>query len=746
MAKKTSKATMAVKRFMAVGLALSMLFTCGISASAEPLDADTENTAETVKDGSPEENVSPKTDSETLEEPEAGGEEASDGNEAGKENADKNEADNKDSADDSENEAGGNEVSDRKEADKETADKKVVVNAEPVDNSVTDEEIEEESGIVALSDNSDEAEETDESVLEATGLEWSDEIPGMALFHNPGDTKAKFKLYILKDGKTEHTIDVTSYSQDVTCGCYYYIEDSATYTFQVERFGYDSETNENFSSGCMSAVSPEFVYTRPSEQVGVPSNIKWSADGIVSWDGVTHAGEYRVEIIGKKDNNESVISLGYVAETSIDCKRYLAEGYDYFVKVMAFSEDITQYTHGNWSDLIPFENNSSPTEGTDNKLDAAIGSDPITTGNVESIVEKVKNSFSDEVSKGELQVAMQTDSGIQAKIAELENTYSSAMNLNIVINSEVGTSNDQSSVKLLGAALNATQSGTITFNMYKPDEDTQKNLIANSQLSNAIAFDLELVGAGISRGAELAIPVTVTMKAPAGIDTKRMVVFHFHADNKGYETLPVRENADGTISFTVTHFSNFVFGEKTEDTETPDDGTNTGSSSSGAATSSNKRSSHVRSSDSSYVNEVPAWKPTTPDEKKRYAAMGKEKVEYTVSASGAYYVKMVNAMQGKLCFDVFEAVLKTLDGYKIGRTYNILPSGRNVYKMEQAATITLTIPKTLQAAGREFKMICVTKGGLPIVLSDTDSNPNTITFTTDSYYAFALIYKDVAAK
>ena len=66
--------------------------------------------------------------------------------------------------------------------------------------------------------------------------------------------------------------------------------------------------------------------------------------------------------------------------------------------------------------------------------------------------------------------------------------------------------------------------------------------------------------------------------------------------------------------------------------------------------------------------------------------------------------------------------------------------------MEQAATITLTIPKTLQAAGREFKMICVTKGGLPIVLSDTDSNPNTITFTTDSYYAFALIYKDVAAK
>lgn len=52
------------------------------------------------------------------------------------------------------------------------------------------------------------------------------------------------------------------------------------------------------------------------------------------------------------------------------------------------------------------------------------------------------------------------------------------------------------------------------------------------------------------------------------------------------------------------------------------------------------------------------------------------------------------------------------------------------------------IAKELQAPNREYKMICVTKGGIPVILDDLDANPNTITFETDTYYAFALIYKD----
>ena len=38
-------------------------------------------------------------------------------------------------------------------------------------------------------------------------------------------------------------------------------------------------------------------------------------------------------------------------------------------------------------------------------------------------------------------------------------------------------------------------------------------------------------------------------------------------------------------------------------------------------------------------------------------------------------------------------------------------------------------------------MICVTKGGQPIIYNDLDSNPETITIKTNNFYAYALIYK-----
>lgn len=139
------------------------------------------------------------------------------------------------------------------------------------------------------------------------------------------------------------------------------------------------------------------------------------------------------------------------------------------------------------------------------------------------------------------------------------------------------------------------------------------------------------------------------------------------------------------------------------------------------------------------VVEIEEWKPVTPDEIKRYAAYSKEKVDFTAAEGNTYAVTIQNAMQGKLCYASFEAAL---GDYSVGRTYNIFPSDKKVYKMDSKARVTLSIPKALQADGREFKMICVTENGLPIVLKDLDANAETITFETDTYYAFALIYKD----
>ena len=95
-------------------------------------------------------------------------------------------------------------------------------------------------------------------------------------------------------------------------------------------------------------------------------------------------------------------------------------------------------------------------------------------------------------------------------------------------------------------------------------------------------------------------------------------------------------------------------------------------------------------------------------------------------------------MQGPMCFKSFEAALA---GYTIGRTYNIYSLSGNAYSMDKEVQITIKIPSAIYKENREYKMICVTKDGQPIVYSDTDRDPRTITIETNKFYAYALIYK-----
>lgn len=147
----------------------------------------------------------------------------------------------------------------------------------------------------------------------------------------------------------------------------------------------------------------------------------------------------------------------------------------------------------------------------------------------------------------------------------------------------------------------------------------------------------------------------------------------------------------------------------------------------------------AKNSSNNNNNNNASQKDITPEDMARYSVAGNESVKYT--SNSAYSVEIKNSIQGPKCFDAFNAVL---GDYTIGRTYNILPSGKYTYHMDSKAVITLTIPKTLQAADRDYKMICVTENGQPVELADIDSDTNTITFETDTYYAFALIYKDKA--
>lgn len=135
---------------------------------------------------------------------------------------------------------------------------------------------------------------------------------------------------------------------------------------------------------------------------------------------------------------------------------------------------------------------------------------------------------------------------------------------------------------------------------------------------------------------------------------------------------------------------------------------------------------------------VETWKPTTPDELKRYNCMGKEAVEYTLPKDNDYRIDIENAMQGPMCFKSFEAVL---GDYTIGRTYNIYALSETTYNIDKEIQFTIKIPSGIYKDGREYKMICVTQGGRPAIYSDLDSDPETITIKTDKFHAYALIYK-----
>lgn len=145
---------------------------------------------------------------------------------------------------------------------------------------------------------------------------------------------------------------------------------------------------------------------------------------------------------------------------------------------------------------------------------------------------------------------------------------------------------------------------------------------------------------------------------------------------------------------------------------------------------------------SSASDTVNMWIPTTAEEKRLFSYVGKEKIQASV-VNGNMNVNITNSVQGVKCHEAFQIAL---NGYSIARTYNIFPNNSNlkkpVYETEQTVELSMTIPAELQKEGRQFKMICVSKDGTVYELFDIDTNPATITFATNHFYAYALCYVD----
>ena len=139
---------------------------------------------------------------------------------------------------------------------------------------------------------------------------------------------------------------------------------------------------------------------------------------------------------------------------------------------------------------------------------------------------------------------------------------------------------------------------------------------------------------------------------------------------------------------------------------------------------------------------VKSWVPETAEEKERASYVQKGNV---LLKKGNNLVSSQTVMQGPLCITAMKNAL--LPGEKIAYTYNIKymaggSANRTVYKIDEPIEISMEMPKELLKEGRTFYMMCVSENGTTFKLPATVDKDGNLTFTTQYFYAFAIIYKD----
>lgn len=174
---------------------------------------------------------------------------------------------------------------------------------------------------------------------------------------------------------------------------------------------------------------------------------------------------------------------------------------------------------------------------------------------VETILKDIERTGLESVA-----TAMQMEEDFLKKMEDLEEEYKS-VNENIQTNTEVQHSK-VSEVKVVGAAMNVVSGGAVTLHFNEVPKEQRKE-INRVLYDNDVQIDIKLDGAirkEIKESGVLLSPITVIMDPPKGIEPSKLIILHYHSDEKPERIYPVFR-ADGKITFSVTKFSTFVFAE-----------------------------------------------------------------------------------------------------------------------------------------------------------------------------------------
>lgn len=344
-----------------------------------------------------------------------------------------------------------------------------------------------------------------------------------------------------------------------------------------------------------------YDYTKPESKIPEIDITKVTFEnGIVSFPTVEGAYGYTCYVYRSYDNGATFDADIFGSErncnsdvVTCDYSKFLQEGYLYKVGIRTLSNDITTIANSDevFTDVY---DPSKEGEDVDNSLKDVLnnvlkeaGVDSVEKADADTLntiynnasdadkitIAKALKEGLDSLDTNELKVALQTNSDTRASIEAIEKMYTETAGITIDkpdVSVEAGELIEAGGISVTGAGLNAA-AGVTNVGLKITKEDAAG--VDSTLYKNFVSLGITLNGADNVNN--LAIPVQITMPIPKGVDISKLVILHLNADSTVNEKLTIANGGyiyDGvnrTITFTVTHFSTFIFAEADDTSTTP---------------------------------------------------------------------------------------------------------------------------------------------------------------------------------
>ncbi len=347
------------------------------------------------------------------------------------------------------------------------------------------------------------------------------------------------------------------------------INESGVYKFRVrsaiEYYDDNNDGQDDVYTESDWVESPEITYNKPSAVLGSTA-VYWDEGkpGVYKYNSVAGAGGYYTEVYFIKDGEteESRIGAswscsagfedeaGYVRTGDITWRIEDRGAGKYRVRVRALSGNLDKYGNGEYGEFSAYYDSTETSSAVSNTIANALAN-----GTPSQALDTLKN----DISIDSMKIAMQTDDTVLNQMKDLESKYIAEKNISVKapsVSSEAASYVDSSKISMVGAGLNV-DAGAVQLEVGVP---AKKEYVNTKHYKNTVQLAIELKHDNTSVH-DLQVPITITMPIPAGLNASRLAILHYHEDGT-FESVNLKNNGDGTVTFTVTSFSTFVFAEE----------------------------------------------------------------------------------------------------------------------------------------------------------------------------------------